>query len=155
MVASVSMRVCTGASAGTESAAQDGFALMDIDSADNDPDAHVVHPGDNSFEKWLRLAVDDSDGYSVSSFWLERVGDLPDGVIVKVGVTSAGVTPTASESTVATETMHSGRRYWFDFNEYDTNGDRTDFVVLQEQVAADADSGAIDQQSFTWGWSAG
>ena len=154
MAASVTMRVCTGASAGTESAAQTGFALMDIDSAINDPDANQIAPGSNSYEKWLRLAIDDSDGRALSGFWIERTGDLPDDVVVKIGLASAGVTPKSTTSTVATETMHSGRRYFFDAAEYDTNGDRTAFVVLQEQVAASAGTGQIDQQLFQWGWSA-
>ncbi len=154
MAASVTMRVCTGTAAGTESAAQTGFALMDIDNAANDPDANTVAPGANSYEKWLRLAIDDSDGRTLSGFWIERTGDLPDGVVVKIGTASAGVTPKATTSTVATETMHSGRRYFFDSAEYDANADRTAFVVLQEQVAASASTGAIDQQLFQWGWSA-
>ena len=131
-----------------------GLALMSIDSATNDPNANQVAPGSNSYEKWLRLVIDDSDGRTLSGFWIERTGDLPDDVVVKIGLASAGVTPKATTSTVATETMHSGRRYFFDAAEYDTNGDRTAFVVLQEQVGASADTGAIDQQLFQWGWSA-
>lgn len=154
MVASLSMRVCTGTAAGTESVAQTGFALMKIDSAANAPGANPVLPGTNSFEKWLRLAIDNSDGRTISGFWLTRSGALPDGAIVKIGIAGAGVTPTAALSVVATETMHSGRRYFFDAAEYDTNGDRTAFVVLQGQLGATAPLGAIDQQTFQWGWSA-
>src|SRR5262245_64219126 len=126
---------------------------MDIDSAVNDPDANPVDPGTNSYEKWLRLAIDDADGQAVTGFWVSRSGDLPDGVIVKVGIAATGVTPKNTTSTVATETMHAGRRYWFDVAEYTADNDRTGFVVLQEQVAASADSGQIDQQSFQFGWS--
>lgn len=154
MAPSVSLRVCTGTNAGTESAAQTGFALMDVDSAANDPDNNEVAPGTNSFEKWMRMALDDADGQTVSGFWVSRTGDLPDGVVIKIGRAADGATPKATLSTVATETMHEGRRYWFDMGEYDTAGDRSAFVVLQEQVASDADSGQIEQQSFAFGWSA-
>jgi hypothetical protein len=154
VAASVSLRVCTGTGAATESAAQTGLALMDIDSAANDPDANQVAPGANSYEKWVRLAIDDSDGLTVSGFWVERSGDLDDGVVIKVGYAATGATPKATTSTVATETMHSGRRYWFDMGEYDTNGDRTTYLVLQEQVAATVTAGQIDQQVFQFGWSA-
>lgn len=153
MAATVSMRVNTGTNAGTESGAVTSFALMDIDSATDDPDGNQVAPGSNSFEKIIRLKVDDADGQSLSSFWVERTGDLPDGVVVKIGVSDTGTTPTASESAVARETMAAGRRYWFDSGTYDADGDRMRFVYLQEQVSADAATGAIDTQAFEFGWS--
>lgn len=152
MTASLSMRVCTGANAGTESASAPGIAFMDIDSAAIDPDANEVAPGSNSFEKWVRLALDDADGQAVSGFWIERSGDLPDGVTVKLGTTDTPTTPTAAASTVARETMAAGRHYFFDAGAYDEDGARTRYLVLQEIVAADAPSGAIDTQGFTFGW---
>lgn len=153
MAATVTCRVYTGSGAGTESAAQDQIALLSIDSASYDPTDGEVAPGTNSFEKWMRLKVDDADGTSVSDFWIERAGDLPDGVIIKMGVTDAPATPTATTSTVATTTMVDGRRYFFDMGSYDADNDATRYLVLQEQVAADADDGSIDTQSFQWGWS--
>jgi hypothetical protein len=157
MSATVTMRVYTGSGAGTESSAQIGFDLVSIDSAENSPSnrsTNKVAPGSNSFEKWLRLRLDAADGKTVSNFWVERTGDLPDGVVVKIGTTETPATPTASESTVARETMADGRRYWFDAGSYDEAGDHTRYLVLQEQVAADAADGAIDTQTFEWGWSA-
>lgn len=158
MAAAVTMRVCTGTSAGTESAAQTGIDLVSVDSADNSPSNrsdNEVAPGSNSYEKWMRLALDTANGQVVSAFWIERTGDLPDGVIIKIGTTDTPATPKATESTVAAETMHDGRRYWFDIgNDYDTDGDRTRYVVLQEQVDASADDGSIETQTFEWGWSA-
>jgi hypothetical protein len=157
MTATVSMRVYTGTDAGTESTAQVGFDLISADNAENGPsnrDDHEVAPGSNSFEKWLRLRIDSADGQVLSNFWIERTGDLPDGVVVKLGTTDDPATPTASESTVATETMHEGRRYWFDVGEYSVDGDHTRYLVLQEQVAASAASGDIDTQTFEWGYSA-
>jgi hypothetical protein len=128
---------------------------MDIDSATIDPDAHDVSPGTNSYEKWLRLAVDDTGGQTVSGFWVERTGDLPEGVTIKLGIAASGSTPVATASTIATMTMAAGRRYWFDTAAYDTTNDRTGFLVLQEQVAITAPSGQIDTQAFRFGWSAG
>jgi hypothetical protein len=154
VTASLSLRVCTGSAAGTESSSQIGFAFMDIDSASNAPDANEVTPGANSFEKWLRLALDDAAGQSVSAFWVERTGALPDGVVVKIGYAAAGVTPTATTSVVATTTMAAGRRYFFDTAAYSATDDRTQFLVLQEQVAASAASGQIDTQAIQFGWSA-
>lgn len=154
MTAQLSVRVCSGPGAGTESASVPGLAWMDIDSAVIDPDANPITPGQNSYEKWLRLALDAADGQVVSGFWVERTGVLPDGVTLKVGITSTGATPTAAASTVATETMHEGRRYFFDGQSYDADGARTTFVVVQEQVAASAPSGQVDTQAVQFGWQA-
>ena len=154
MTAIVTLRCCTGSGAGTESASINGFAFMDIDSATIDPDDNKVTPGTVSYEKWLRLAIDDADGQTVSGFWVERTGDLPEGVTIKLGIAAAGATPVATASAVATATMAAGRRYWFDSAAYDADNDRTGFLVLQEVVAAGAASGAIDTQAFEFGYSA-
>lgn len=154
MTASLSLRVYTGTGAGTESAAQTGIAFMDIDSAANDPDSNQVAPGANSFEKWLRLRVESADDQTVSGFWVERTGDLPDGVTVKLGISAAPATPVATESTIASKTMHAGQKYYFDAAAYSSAGDHSSYLVLQEIVAADAASGQIDQQLVEFGWSA-
>ena len=147
-----SMRVYTGTNAGTQSAPQTGIALLSADSAGTDPDAAEVAAGTNSYEKWLRILIDDAEGATYTNFWIERSGDLPDGVVIKLGVTDTPATPTSATSTVATTTMADGRRYVFDANTYDESGQATRYVVLQEQVASSADSGAIEQQVFTVGY---
>lgn len=156
MAASISLRVCTGTGAATESAGQTGIDLVSADNALNsgaNRTAHEVAPGTNSYEKWMRIALDAANGQAVSSFWVERTGDLPDDVVVKIGTTDTGATPTAAESAVARETMHEGRRYWFDGGEYTEDGDRTRFLVIQEQCAASAADGSIETQTFEWGCS--
>lgn len=153
MAASLSLRVYTGTNAGTESAAQTGIALMDIDSAANAPVANDIAKGANSFEKWMRVKMDDTDGLSFTNFWIERSGDLPDGVTVKMGVTDSPSTPTAATSSIATTTMADGRRYIFDTNVYDADSDTTRYVVVQAIVASTAASGNIEQQVFTVGYS--
>ena len=153
MTASLSLRVYTGAGAATQSAAQTGIALLSVDAATNDPNDHKVAPGTNSYEKWLRLLVEDADGKSFTNFWIKRSGDLPDGVVIKMGVTDTPSTPTSTTSTVATTTMADGRRYVFDATTYSTDWDATRYVVLQEQATAAANSGVIEQQVFTIGYS--
>lgn len=150
------LRVFTGSGAATESAAQTGIDLVSIDNATNSGGnraAHEVAPGANAYEKWLKVKVDTANGKSLTSFWIERTGDLPDGVILKFGAADTGATPTASTSTVATTTMVAGRRYVWDVGTYDTSGDTTRFLVVQEQVALGAASGAIPTDSFEIGWS--
>jgi len=150
------LRVYTGTNAGTESAGVSGIDLISADNAINSAPNRTsfeVAPGTNSFEKWLRVKVDVANGHTLTNFWIERDGDLPDGVIVRMGVTDDPATPTASTSTIATTTMADGRRYIFDANTYDANNDTTRYVVIQEQVAASAASGAIETESFEIGWS--
>lgn len=109
-------------------------------------------PGTNSFEKWLRLKIDDADGQVLSGFWVSRTGDLPDGVTVKLGVTDTPATPVATESAVARETMAAGRRYWFDMGELDADNDVTRYLVIQEQTVMGADTGSVPQGDWTFGW---
>jgi len=153
MTAVVTLRVYTGAAAGTESASQTGVALLSVDAATNDPNDHQVAKGANSYEKWLRLKIDTADSGEFSHFWIERSGVLPDGVVIKLGVTDTPSTPTSTTSTVATTTMADGRRYVFDAATLDANGDYTRYLVLQEQVAATAASGVVTQQDFSIGYS--
>lgn len=148
----VSLRLYTGTAAGTESGAETAIALLSVDAASDDPTAHKIAKGTNSFEKWIRLRIDNAAGASYSNFSLVRSGDLPTGVVIKMGVTDTPTTPTASTSAVATTTMVAGRRYVFDAGTYDTTGQHTRYVVLQEVVAATAASGNIPQQHFTAGW---
>jgi hypothetical protein len=154
--ATVTLRVYTGSGAGTESAAQVGIDLVSIDTAANtalDRSSHPVIAGTNSFEKWIRLKVGSANSHTLTDFWVERSGDLPDGAVVKMGVTDTPVTPVATPSTVATTTMVDGRRYIFDVNEYVADGDATRYLVLQEQVANTVPAGSIETQSFEIGWS--
>lgn len=150
------LRVFTGSGAATESAAQTGIDLISADNAVNSSGnraAHEVAPGANAFEKYLKVKLDTANGHSLSNFWIERTGDLPDGVILKFGVSDTGATPTASMSTIATTTMVEGRRYIWDVGSYDTNNDTTRFLVIQEQVALTAASGAIPTDTIQIGWS--
>lgn len=150
MTATITLRVYTGAGAATQSAAQAGIVLLPTDSASVTPAA--IAKGANSYEKWVKVLIDDPDGDTFTNFWVQRDGDLPDGVTIKFGVTDTGVTPVATASSVATTTMVDGRRYIFDTNEYGDVDDATRFLVIQAVVAASADSGAIEQQVVTIGY---
>ncbi len=149
MTASLTLRVLTGTNAGTESAAQTAIVLVAADALSGGD----VAPGTNSYERWLRLKVDVAPANGVSNFWFQNEGELPDGVALKFGVTDTPATPIATTSTIATTDLVAGRRYIWDVNTYSEAGDTTRYLVIQEQVAADADSGAIDQQTPSFGWS--
>lgn len=152
MAATLTLRVYTGTDAGTESAAETAICLLSADTAGTDPAAAKVSPGTNSYEKWMRVKIDAAGGGTFTNFWVSRSGDLPDGVVLKMGVTDTAATPTTTASTVATTTMADGRRYYFDTNTYATTGDYTRYLVVQEQVTAAAASGAIAQQALEIGY---
>lgn len=149
MTASVSLRAYTGTDAGTESSAQTAIVLVDVDALTGGP----VIPGTNSYERWLRLKLDVAPQVGVTNFWLQNDGILPDGVVIKFGVTDTATTPTDALSTVATTTLESGRRFIWDVNTYTEAGETTRYLVLQEQAAGAAPSGAIPQNVAMIGWS--
>lgn len=152
MTAATSLRVYTGTNAATESAAQTAIALLSVDAATDDPNSHRIAAGANSYEKWVRVKIDTTAGTTLANFSVERGGDLADGVVIRMGVTDNPVTPTSRTSTVATTTMVAGRRYVFDATPIGATGEYSRYLVIQEQVAATAPSGAIEQQVFTIGY---
>lgn len=148
MAADLTVRIYTGTNAGTESAAQ---SAINLGSTDDIPGSDVA-PGTYSFERWVRLRVDSAPALGVANFWFETSGDLPDGVVVRFGVTDTPATPVATASAVATRELQPDRRYIFDTNTYAASGDHTRYLVFQEQVASDVDPGAIDPLDYTFGW---
>lgn len=142
--------VYTGTNAGTKSAPQTAIALLPTDSASTTPAA--IAKGSNSYEKWVRVEITNESG-TFSDFWVERTGSLPDGTVIRLGMTGTPATPTNATSTVATTVMAEGRRYIFDIDpDLIVDGYATCYLVLQGQLSADTDSGAIEQQVFTVGY---
>jgi hypothetical protein len=146
MAASLTLRQYSGTNAGTESAAVEEIDL----EADGGGD---VAPGTNSLEAWLRLRVDTAAEAIVSNFTLVMDGAVPTGTTLRFGVRDTGVTPTAATSSIATTEITPGRRYIWDTNSYDSAGDRTRYLVIQAQVAANASTESIETNEFTIGWS--
>ena len=143
----VTLRVLTGTDAGTESAAQTGIVFCAADALSG-PD---VAPGTNSYERWVRLALDAANSHSISTLSFTTTPNLPHGVTIKYGVTDTGATPVATTSTVATHTLDSDHVIW-DANTYSADNDRSRYLVLQMAVASDATLGAITQNLLTFGY---
>lgn len=154
--ATTTLRVYTGTNAGNQSSAVTGIDLVSVDNAVNSAmnrSDNPVAPGTNSYEKWLRILVDNANDHALTDFWVERTGDLPDGVTVKMGVTDDPATPVTSTSSVATTTMVAGRRYIFDADIYAATNDATRYLVLQAQTTSAAQPGSIEQGDYEIGWS--
>lgn len=153
MAASISLRVCTGASAGTESSAVTGIDMISADNAVNSAGNRATYPvgrGTNSYEKWLRLHVDVAPANDVSNFQVWGSGAaLPTDIDLMVdGEISTGATPTASTSSVAVNDWTgytAGSKLQWDANTYTTVDDVTEWLVMQLQVGASAAVGSMDQ----------
>jgi hypothetical protein len=148
VAATLSTRVYTGTNAGTESSAQTGITLVDADALTGGP----VLAGTASYERWLRLRVDVAPAIGVTNFYVQNTGVLPTGVSLKFGVTDTPATPKNTTSMVATMDLTSGRRFIFDTNVYDTIGEHSRYLVIQEVAAIGATIGAIPQQSLKFGF---
>ena len=148
MTATITASVFTGTNAGTEHVSQTTIALCAADALSGGD----VVPGTRSYERWIALRVDVAPAHGATNFSVTNTGDLPAGVSLKFGVTDTPATPVNTESTVATMDLQSGRTYIFDTNSYDTVGDHTRYLVIQEVAASDAPSGAIDPQALRFGW---
>ena len=149
MTASLSLRVYTGLNAGTESSAQTHITLTNTDSLGSGG----IVAGAFSYERWLRLRIDTPPANGVTNFWLQNEGSLPANVMLRFGITDLPATPVNTQSTIATMELTPGRHFIFDTNTYTTTGDHTRYIVLQEQVLVGAPSGALPQQTPSFGWS--
>jgi len=149
MPSSLTLRVFYGSGAATESAAQTAIHLSNADGLTSGG----IDAGSYSYERWLALRVDTAPAVGVSNFWLQNDGVLPADVILRFGIADVPQTPVATQSTIATMELTPGRHFIFDTGTYDTVGEHTRYVVLQEQALITADSGALPQQTPSFGWS--
>ena len=149
MTASLSLRVYTGTNAATESTAQTAITLTNTDSLGSGG----IVAGQYSYERWLRLRIDTPPDNGVTNFWLQNEGTLPANVMLRFGITDLPATPVNTQSQIATMELTPGRHFIFDVNTYTTTGEHTRYIVLQEQVLVGAPSGALPQQTPSFGWS--
>jgi hypothetical protein len=145
--AAVTLRVSYGTNAGTESASQTGIVFCAADALSGSP----VAPGSVSYERWMRLALDTANSHSITALSFTATANLPTGVTIKYGVTDTPATPINTTSTIATHLLDGDHVIW-DTNTYDSDNDRSRYLVLQMVVASSATSGAIPQDTLTFGW---
>src|SRR5512147_603695 len=109
MTAALSVRVYTGASAGTESAAVTGIDLISADNATNslaNRQANPISVGTNSYEKWLKLKIDTAPANGVTNFKIWGDGAVQTSTtLMWTGQYITGTTPVATASTKANTTF--------------------------------------------------
>lgn len=158
MAATVSIRVNTGADAGTQSNTVTGIDLISADNATNSATNRSDNPitvGNKSYEKWLTMYIDAAPDNAVDNvqFWTD--GTLQASTHLYAGVTATGVTPTSADSTVATNdatNYTSGGKLAWHATDMTGIGSTTDFLVLQLDVDADAAAGNWTQETLSYSY---
>lgn len=158
MAATVTIRVNTGTDAGTESSSVSGIDLISADNATNSSanrSANPITAGEKSYEKWVTAKVDVAPDNAVSNFQLWGDGNVQQSTSLYVGVTATGVTPTSSDSTVATNNWTnytSGNKFGWHATNMTGVGSTTDFAVFQLDVDADASAGNWSQETINYSY---
>lgn len=162
MAATITMLQCTGASAGTETTS-DYWNLMSTDAVDTSGTEYqsnrisVPDAGTNySFERWVRFQFTGTFNAIENLKCYHSAGSLSDGNLeLNAGETDTGVTPTDTDSAVATTALAS----WDAEGEaidvtpaagISSDGDKSDYLVLQLDVPSTVTTpGDIGAQTMT------
>lgn len=159
MVASLSVRVYTGSSAGTESSAVTGIDFISADNATNslaNRQANPITVNTNSYEKWLKLKIDTAPANAVTNFKIWGDGAVQ--TSTTLAFTTAyvtGTTPVATTSTIANTTFTnftSGNKATWDSASYSATNATTKYTVFQLQVASTASPGNWTQETINYSY---
>lgn len=159
MPATIVLLACTGTNAATETEVT-GITMRANDSAVNDTANPIVIPSaslNRSYEKWLRWKCTGAPSNQVTNFKYWGPGSVPaTGTILYDGTTASGATPVASDSATAVtqqDTNHysSGTALTVGGTLININ-DKSNFLVLQLDVASTASPGSISQQTHNYSY---
>jgi hypothetical protein len=159
MAASLSVRVYTGASAGTESAVVTGIDFESADNATNslaNRQANPITVATNSYEKWLKLKVDTAPANGVTNFKIWGDGAVQTSTtLMWTGAYITGTTPTTGSSSIANTTFNnftSGNKGTWDSSSYTATNATTRYAIFQLQVAADCGPGNWTQETINFSY---
>jgi hypothetical protein len=159
MAASLSVRVYTGSSAGTESGVVTGVDFISADNATNslaNRQANPITVGTNAYEKWLKLKVDTAPANSVANFKIWGDGAvMTSTTLMWTGQYITGTTPTTGTSSIANTTFNNftaGNKGTWDTNSYTATNATTRYSVFQLQVASDAGPGNWTQETISFSY---
>jgi hypothetical protein len=159
LTAALSVRVYTGASAGTQSAAVTGIDFVSADNATNSIGNRTSNPisvGTNSYEKWLKLYIDTAPSNGVTNFkiWGDGAVQTSTSLYFTANYVT-GTTPTNGTSSIANAaftTYTSGNKATWDATSYSATGSTTRYAVFQLQVAADCGPGNWTQETISYSY---
>lgn len=159
MAASLSVRVYTGASAGTESGAVTGIDFISADNATNslaNRQANPINVGDSSYEKWLKLKIDTAPANGVTNFLIWGDGAVQTSTTLYwTGQYVTGTTPTNGTSTIANTNFNnftSGNKGTWDTASYSATNATTKYAVFQLDVDATAGPGNWTQETISYSY---
>jgi hypothetical protein len=160
MAATLTLRVYTGASAATQSAAVTGIDFISADNATNDlanRQANPITVGTASYEKWLRLYIDTAPANGVTNFKIWGDGAVQTSTTLYfTGNYVTGTTPTNATSSIAATSFvaysSSGSAATWDTASYKTVGSYTKYVVFQLAVGADCGPGNWGQETISYSY---
>lgn len=159
MAATVTLRVYTGTSAGTESASVTGIDMISADNATNslaNRQANPITVGTNSYEKWLKLKVDAAPANGVTNFRIWGDGAVQTSTTFNfTGAYVTGATPVATASTVANtnfNTYTSGNKAVWDSASYTATNATTKYAVFQLVVDSTCGPGNWTQETISYSY---
>ena len=159
MAATIIIKGCTGADAGTEATitaimfrANDAVTVTKAN-----PIVITAATTTYSYEKWIRWYCSVAPDTQCTNFKFWGANSIPDtGLTVYDGTTDTGVTPVVTESAVATnqqDTNHYTLVTALDISGTLTSDtDETDYLVLQLRVTDTATQGDMTQQTYNYAY---
>jgi len=159
MVATLTLRVQTGSSPGSESSAVTGIDLISADNATNslaNRQANPITVGTNSFEKFCKLKIDVVPANAVTNFKIWGDGAVAaNTTLMWAGAVTSYTTPTASTSSVATTdftTVTSGAKGTWDSASLSALNATTKYSVFQLQVGSGASPGNWPTETVSYSY---
>lgn len=158
MTATISIRVFTGTTAGTQSDAVTGIDLIAEDNADNSPENRAANPipvGENSYEKYIKARVDVAPDNYVENFQAWGPGSTQANTDLMYGLTASAATPVRTGSVVATTNFNeenSASKLVWHAGQLTAVGHTTQFLVFQLQVGETATQGNWTQQTINYSY---
>ena len=159
MPATITLQVCNGLNAATESTVL-GVMMRANDSAATDVANPITVPTGApvySYEKWLRFKCTAPPVTQVTNFKYWGPNSLPGtGLVLFAGTNATGVTPVTTASAVAvtqqdTNYYSAGTALGFGGTLVNIN-DESEYIVLQLQVSSTASQGNIAQQTHNYSY---
>jgi hypothetical protein len=163
MAASLSVRLQTGSSTGSQGPAQIGIDLESADNSLNTLANRAANPitvpsgaaSAFSYEKYLKLYVDTAPANAVTNFkaWCALSAPATGVTLAGEGAVSAYTAPVStSRTTAATLPTSSGSAIQWDSSSYSSIAQVTKYLVLQLVVLSTAAAGNVPQMTISFSY---
>ena len=158
MAAAVSIRICTSTDAGTVSASVSGIDFISADNATNttaNRQSNPITAGSHSYEKWIKAYVDTAPDNGCAAFKIWGDGAVQGSTDLFVGISSTGVTPVNTDSSVATNDFTSStvdNKLSWHSTALTATAATTDHVVFQLDIDATKGAGNWTQETVSWSY---